>query len=243
VTTLPPIHREVLVDADPERAFAVFTDRIGHWWPLAEHGVYGVGATVGFEDGAIVERSPEGEPARWGQVTRWEPGEAVAFSWHPGGDPDKASTVIVTFLSRGAQTLVILEHSGWEVYVDPDAARSEYDQGWPPVLDRYRDDVSSSVPSTWVALWHRPGPGAPANVFADPRFADHVAFLDRMNEAGFLVAAGPLPDIDGEGLTILRLPGDGLLQRATQLATEDDLSVSGGLLAVTVRPWRVIKSA
>jgi uncharacterized protein YciI len=61
-------------------------------------------------------------------------------------------------------------------------------------------------------------------------------FLDGMSEAGYLVAAGPLADIDGEGLTILRLPGDGLVARATQLATEDDLSVSGGLLAVTVRP-------
>jgi len=242
VTTLPPIHRELLVNADPESAFAVFTDRIGQWWPLAEHGVFGAGATVGFEDGAIVERSPEGESTWWGRVTRWEPGESVAFSWHPGGDPDNASSVTVTFAARGAQTLVTLEHSGWEVYADPDVTRSEYDQGWPTVLDRYRDDVSASAPSTWVALWHRPGPGASESVFADPRFAEHVAFIDRMDEAGYLVAAGPLSDVDGEGLTILRLPGEGLLERATQLATEDDLSVSGGLLAVTVRPWRVIKS-
>ncbi len=243
MTSLPPIRRELLVDADPQRAFAVFTDRIGQWWPLAEHGVFGPDATVRFEDGAIVERSPEGVPTLWGRVTRWEPGEAVAFSWHPGDDPDKASAVTVTFVARGRQTLVTLEHSGWEVYSEPDVARSEYDQGWPVVLGRYGDDVSSSAPSTWVALWHRPAPGAAANVFADPRFADHVAFLDRMNEAGYLVAAGPLSDVHGEGLTILRLPGEGSLEWATELATKDDLSVSGGLLAVTVRPWRVIKSA
>ena len=94
-----------------------------------------------------------------------------------------------------------------------------------------------------MALWRRPGPLAPANDFADQRFAEHFAFLDRMNELGYLVAAGPLNDIEGEGLTILKLPGESQLEWAARLATEDDRSVSGGLLAVTVRPWRVIKSA
>ena len=38
---------------------------------------------------------------------------------------------------------------------------------------------------TWVALLHRPGPAAPegAALFADPRFAEHVAFLTRMRDA------------------------------------------------------------
>jgi uncharacterized protein YciI len=76
-------------------------------------------------------------------------------------------------------------------------------------------------------------------LFEDPRFAEHVAFLTRMREAGYLVAAGPMLDAAGEGMTILRLPGIGRLGTATRLATEDDASVAGGLLAVTVRPWQV----
>jgi uncharacterized protein YciI len=92
-----------------------------------------------------------------------------------------------------------------------------------------------------VALLHRPGPAAPEGpLVEDPRFGEHVAFLNRMREAGFLVAAGPLADTDGEGMTILRLPGAGQLGTATRLATEDDVSVSVGFLAVTVRPWHVI---
>src|SRR5215471_12990853 len=79
----------------------------------------------------------------------------------------------------------------------------------------------------------RPGP-----VFEDPRFAEHVAFLTRMRDAGYLVAAGPMPDAAGDGMTILRLPGAGQLAAAARLATEDDASVAGGLLAVTVRPWQ-----
>jgi len=49
--------------------------------------------------------------------------------------------------------------------------------------------------------------------------------------------AGPMSDRAGDGMTILRLPGLEQLGAATKLATEDDTSVAGGFLAVTVRPW------
>jgi uncharacterized protein YciI len=96
---------------------------------------------------------------------------------------------------------------------------------------------------TWVALQHRPGPTAPdGSVFDDPRFGEHVAFLRRMHGAGYLVAAGPMGDADGEGMTVLRLPEPLGLEEATRLATVEDLSVAGGLFEVTVRPWRVVMS-
>jgi uncharacterized protein YciI len=261
VSTVPPIRREILVDANPATAFEVFTERLGHWWPLAELSVYGAGATVAFIDGQIIDRSADGPAAVWGTVTRWEPPEAVAFSWHPGQPAERASHVEVTFAAAAGQTRVRLEHSGWEAFADPAAARAEYDHGWPMVLDRYRDDAGrrgdtgrrddtgrrgeADDDDTWVALLHRPGPAAPATgtLSEDPRFAEHVAFLNRMREAGYLVAAGPLPDVAGEGMTILRLPGTGQLSAAARLATEDDTSVSAGFLAVTVRPWQVVMHA
>jgi uncharacterized protein YciI len=97
---------------------------------------------------------------------------------------------------------------------------------------------------TWVALVHRPAdPALAGGVFADPRFGDHLAFLRQMAEAGYLVAAGPLADRPGEGMTILRLPGEGRLAEATRLATEDDPSVASGFFTVEVRPWRVVMHA
>lgn len=98
---------------------------------------------------------------------------------------------------------------------------------------------------TWVALLHRPGPRAPetGSVFEDPRFRDHLAFLARMRQAGYLVAAGPLLDQPGQGMTILRLPGADQLEEAKRLATQDDTSVAEGFFAVTVRPWQVMLQA
>ena len=95
---------------------------------------------------------------------------------------------------------------------------------------------------TWVALLHTPGPNAPqdGSLFRSRGFRDHVAFLERMHEAGFLVAAGPLEDEDGAGLTVLRLPGPGRMDDARRLATQDDASVANGFFSCQVRPWRVM---
>ncbi len=255
MSTVPPIRREIIVDADPAAAFEVFTAGLGQWWPVDELSVYGQGARVAFADGQIVERAADGGPggaaAVWGTVTRWEPPAVVAFTWHPGQPAERASHVVVTFAAApgpaaAGQTLVRLEHTGWDAFADPAAAQAEYDRGWPLVLDRYSEHVGAGgdddASDTWVALLHRPGPAAPrtGSLFEDPRFGDHFAFLTRMREAGYLVLAGPLADADGEGMTILRLPGPGQLGTATRLATEDDASVAAGFLAVTVRPWQVM---
>jgi uncharacterized protein YciI len=248
-STVPPIRREVLVDAGPGVAFEVFTRRIGLWWPIADKSVFGAGGTVAFAGGQIIEQSADGQRVVWGTVTRWEPPAGVAFTWHPGYGPERASHVEVTFAAAGPQTLVTVMHTGWDVFADPAAARAEYDHGWPVVLDHYRQRAgkhgNAGIGETWVALLHRPGPTAPQEgpIIEDPRFADHFAFLTRMREAGYLVAAGPLTDTAAEGMAILRLPGTDQAGHATLLATLDDPSVVQGLLAVTVRPWQVMLQA
>ncbi len=241
MSELAPIRRDVIVPAAPAVAFRVFTDRIGEWWPVAEFSVHGAGSAVAFVGNALVESAPGQPDAVWGSVTVWDPPDTVAFSWHPGGEPDRASQVRVTFAAAGEQTLVHLEHSGWEKFANPAQARSEYEHGWPDVFDRYVDAVKGAAEWTWVALQHRPGPAAAGvdNIFADPRFGEHVAFLERMHAARYLVAAGPFGDEPGAGMTVLRLPGADRLDEATRLASIDDASVAGGFFTVDVRPWHV----
>jgi uncharacterized protein YndB with AHSA1/START domain len=131
----PPLRREVLVNAAPQRAFDLFTGQIGAWWPLAEFGVFGDG-TVALEGKAIVERSGEQESV-WGEVTSWDPPGSLGFTWHPGYGVENATDITVTFAAEGEQTLVTLVHTGWERMTDPDAAREEYNNGWPGVLAGY----------------------------------------------------------------------------------------------------------
>ena len=249
MSSLGAIRRETLVDADPDLAFRVFTEQIGSWWPVAEHSVHGDGGTVTFDGKEIVEVSADGHRVVWGSVTDWRPGEQVAFTWHPSTGPDRPSHVTVNFTPTNGQTLVSLVHDGWEVFADPADARAEYDEGWPKVLASFGDYVADSgaaegddAGDTWVALLHRPGPNAPSagSLFAAPGFHDHLAFLERMRDAGFLVAAGPLLDVSGDGMTVLRLPGANRLDEARRLATEDDASVVSGFFTVEVRPWQVM---
>ncbi len=97
---------------------------------------------------------------------------------------------------------------------------------------------------TWVALMHTPtDPSVAGGVFADPRFGDHVAFLQRMAETGYLVAAGSFADRPGNGMAILRLPGPDRFDEAVRLATVEDLSVASGFFTAEVRPWSVVLHA
>ena len=96
-----------------------------------------------------------------------------------------------------------------------------------------------STTTSWYVLQHSPGPAVPdgESVFDQPGIAGHYAFLTRRREAGELVAAGPLPDEDGRGMTVLDVAS---LDEAVRLATQDDQAVVDGVLTVTVREWHVV---
>ncbi len=111
------------------------------------HSVYGAGATVSFVDrgvgSAIVESSDGATDAVWGTVTHWDPPASVAFTWHPGKTAEAASQVSVAFEAADGKTLVRLEHTGWEAFADPAAARENYGHGWPVVLDGFAAVVAA----------------------------------------------------------------------------------------------------
>ena len=173
---------------------------------------------MAFEDGQIVERSADGRTAVWGTVTRWEPPRAVAFSWHPGQPAQPASHVEITFAARAGQTLVTLVHTGWDAFADPAAARAEYDQGWPMVLDRHRKHAAQAhgattgdsaagdggadggKDDTWVVLLHRPGPTAPATgpLFEDPAVRRARGVPDPDARGG--ISRGGRPDAGPAGM-------------------------------------------
>ena len=140
--TAAPLLRTVTVAVPVERAFEVFTRRVGDWWPLRTHGCFEEdSAGVTFESGRLVERSKAGDEAVWGEVLAWEPPTRIAFTWHPGypeGDP--TTEVEVRFRAQGGSTVVELEHRGWErLGGRAEDARASYEVGWPIVLGRYAE--------------------------------------------------------------------------------------------------------
>jgi uncharacterized protein YndB with AHSA1/START domain/uncharacterized protein YciI len=244
---LPPIRRQVVVTATLEVAFDAFTGEIGAWWPVgAGFSVFGAGADVTFRNGSLVECGPAGGESVWGRVLDWESPRRLRMTWHPGSDPGKASEVEVSFAPvNDVQTLVTVEHRGWERFADPAAARREYDQGWPEVLRGYVRRAGTDGPTgdgpVWLALLHTPGPAVddPIEVFAHPDFPEHVAFLHRLLARGVIVAAGPFP-ASGEGMTVIRFADPAETAEYVRLAHEDDQAVVRGVLQVRVRPWSVI---
>ena len=246
---LPPVRRQVVVPAGAEVAFAVFTDEIGTWWPVElGHSVFGAGADVSLRDRQVVETSPDGEQAVWGTIVDWEPPRRLRMTWHPGHGPDQATEVEVRFEPVGDQTLVTLEHRGWERMADPWGTRRAYNRGWPTVMGRYVAKAPAQAVAAgdeaWLVLAHTPG-AAPAqtadggSIFAHPDFGEHLAFLRRLADEGVLVAAGPVDPDRGEGMTVVRLKDPAAIAELTRRAQDEDQSVARELLQVRVRPWRV----
>jgi len=138
-----PVRKSVDVSWSPQVAFERFTDGIATWWPLRTHSVGAERAeTVVFEarvGGSIYEVIAGGERSLWGTVTECEAPRRVAFTWHPGREPDSSQIVEVNFDERDdGGTTVVLVHSGWETLGEQaQEMRDEYDKGWEPVLARF----------------------------------------------------------------------------------------------------------
>jgi uncharacterized protein YndB with AHSA1/START domain len=139
VTATDAITKVIHVNATPETAFRVFTEQIGDWWPLEHYSVLEGVQTVVFEDDRIVERAADGSESVWGEILDFEVAGRLRFTWHPGRDDADPTEVEVTFAADGDGTVVTLVHSGWEqLSEERRAGRADYENGWPGVLDRFR---------------------------------------------------------------------------------------------------------
>lgn len=100
----------VEVEVDPATAFDLFTRDIAAWW-RADRSLWGeVGGELRFENGLLMQGDVE-----IGQVSAWEPGPRLAFSYGPPGvDPAERTDVEVRFEAVRGGTRVVVRHGGWE---------------------------------------------------------------------------------------------------------------------------------
>ena len=145
-TPIQPVVKEISVPLAREQAFALFTEGIAGWWPLATHSVAGSNA-VGchFEPragGRLLETAADGTQHVWGTLLAWEPPVRLVVTWHPGRQADTGQELAVSFSPEGDGTRVRLVHTGWERLGDVGPReRDDYDPGWDYVLSRYVEAV------------------------------------------------------------------------------------------------------
>jgi uncharacterized protein YndB with AHSA1/START domain len=115
-----PVRKSVVVNADMERAFHVFTAELDSWWPRSHHiGTSPMKKAIieGKLGGRCYTEQEDGTDCDWGRVLAWEPPHRFVFAWQITPDwkyqPDLAlsSEVEVRFtrLEQG-RTRVDLEH-------------------------------------------------------------------------------------------------------------------------------------
>jgi uncharacterized protein YndB with AHSA1/START domain len=137
------IRKTARVRLGVERAFELFTARMGDWWPTASHSLHGERvAEVVVEPrqgGRVFERTEDGEEADWGGILAWEPPRRLVLEWRV--NPAVAATEVeVRFAAEGDGTRVELVHRGWErLGAAADEGRGSYEEGWTTVLARYED--------------------------------------------------------------------------------------------------------
>lgn len=136
-TETEAIRKTVNVALPVEKAFRLFTDGIGTWWPFATHSIGGEAveaAVFDVEAKRLYERAVDGTEHDWADILAWEPPNRFLLGWRvnpasPGTD------VEVRFEPDGAGTRVELEHRGWEKCGPGE--RSSYDGGWEQVLGKF----------------------------------------------------------------------------------------------------------
>jgi uncharacterized protein YndB with AHSA1/START domain len=149
-TQTTAVRTSIVVDAPPERAFAVFTDDMASWWPKEHHIIEAPLSRMVFEPrvgGHVYDVGADGSECRWARVLAYEPPRRVVFTWDISlqwrieTDSSRTSEVEVRFVPEGAgRTRVELEHrhldhhgEGWEGMRDA----IEAPDGWPLGLGNF----------------------------------------------------------------------------------------------------------
>jgi len=147
-----PVKKSITVNADPARAFEIFTAGIDRWWPKS----HAIGASPPlafviepFVGGRWFSKCEDGSEVNNGHVLVWEPPHRFVSSWEINAkwqsDSTVASEVEIRFVAAAAGTTIVeLEHRNFERLGDVDGAslRDQLDSGWPGLLDLYKTAAS-----------------------------------------------------------------------------------------------------
>ena len=145
---VPPVVKSVIVRCSPARAFALFAEDFGRWWPLSRTHTGSDPVDCAIEPrvgGRVFERAADGRETSWGTVLAYEPPHRLAFSWVVEISAGQEQLVEIRFTPEGPGTRVELTHSGWEKLGDAAASlRQRYDRGWATIFERCYAEYSNA---------------------------------------------------------------------------------------------------
>ena len=139
------IHKTVVLACRPERAFALFTEQAGLWWPAERRHTHDAASTIRIEaTGRFFERAGDGSEVELGAVRLFEPARRLLLDWYPGTGPENPTQLEVSFDAVDGGTRVTVRHSaggaGAEVFARNAPA---YLRSWALVLAALADQVSA----------------------------------------------------------------------------------------------------
>ena len=146
------VKKSVTVDVSAERAFKVFTERMGSWWPHQNSIGSAPIADVVIEPrvgGRWFERGDDGSESEWGKVLAWNPPSGLVLAWQINGewafDESLVTEVEVRFEeAEPGRTRVELEHRNLDRFGEAEEgirAAFESPDGWGGILKMFADDA------------------------------------------------------------------------------------------------------
>ena len=144
---LDPIIKTIDVLCGQEKAFAVFVNEMGSWWPLDKRSMslmqsdgkpaksLSIEAKLG---GKIVEIGHDDTEYLWGTIRSYDPNDSVSMDFHMGLPPENASLVEVRFTALdNERTRVELTQSNFEAFGDmAEMMRGGYGSGWVIIFEQ-----------------------------------------------------------------------------------------------------------
>lgn len=138
------IHKQIVVRVPPNRAFAVWTERIGIWWPPGHRLSGGTEAELRLEarvGGRLYERTPDGRELDYGVVLEWSPPALLRHSFFPGTGRDQPTEVEVRFVPVPEGTRVEVIHRPGQAASFPRTA-PVFERNWDAVLGAFSAELS-----------------------------------------------------------------------------------------------------
>jgi uncharacterized protein YndB with AHSA1/START domain len=156
-SVVPDLSATMTVGVPIDRAFRVFTENFGSWWPSEYHIGQSEMVDAVIEPrvgGRWYERDTDGSECDWGRVLAWEPPHRLVVTWQINGqwsfdpDPEHASEIEVRFTEDGSEeTVVDLEHRLIGRLVGGQAIHdtiTEGGGGWIAILERYARSIDEA---------------------------------------------------------------------------------------------------